>query len=408
MHRKNFLKIFSVTFVLGVVAAGIFLIGIYIGYENRPAFQKVTGIINKEAVVPTNADFDPFWEAWNIINEKFPNAQQISDQDRVYGAISGLVGSLNDPYSVFFNPEQNKQFSEEISGSFSGIGVEIGQKDGILTVIAPLKGSPAAAAGIQAGDQIYKIGKQFTADISIDEAIKNIRGEAGTPVELTIVRPGLTEPKTYTIKRQKINIPTVDTERREADKVFVIHLYNFSAQSPTLFAKALQEFADSGYTRLVLDLRNNPGGYLEAAVSMANWFLPKNDIVVKEIGKESTDVTYHRSSGPGIFKGKIKMVVLVNQGSASASEILAGALHEHGIATLMGEKTYGKGSVQELVPLTKDTSIKITVAKWYTPKGVSISDQGLVPEIVVTQKPPTEKEKDIDEQLEAAITHLKK
>lgn len=397
----NTLRKFGIPFVVVLSAAGVFLAGLYIGYENRSPILKAAGVSNKESGVSDEADFAPFWKAWQIISEKFPGAEAVNDQSRIYGAIDGLVGSLNDPYSVFFDPEENKEFTEEISGEFVGIGVEIGKKDNILTVIAPIKGTPAARAGLLAGDKIVKVGEQFTAQLTIDEAIKLIRGEAGTTVNLTIVREGFTEPKVYTVAREKIIMPTVDTERREKEKVFIIHLYNFSAQSPGLFAKALQEFSRSGYTRLVLDLRNNPGGYLEASVSMANWFLPEGKVIVKEIGKEASDVSYHRSKGPGVFAGKIKMAIVVNGGSASASEILAGALTEHGTATLVGEKTFGKGSVQELIRLTKDTALKLTVAKWYTPNGVSISDHGLTPSVVVEQiKDDTA---GVDEQLEAAV-----
>ncbi len=407
MHMaKKIGKIAGLSLGLLIGGVALFLAGMYVGFENRPAFAKVIGIINKEPTVATesNVDFEPFWKAWSLINEKFPGAEKINDQERLYGAISGLVASLGDPYTVFFPPEENKEFNEQISGEFSGVGIEIGEKNGVLTVIAPLKDTPAFRAGVQAGDQIAKIDSAFTADMSIDEAIKLIRGEPGSLVTLTIVREGAPEPKAYTMNREKITLPTVDTEFRQKEGVFIIHLYNFSAQSPSQFKKALQEFADSGSAKLVLDLRNNPGGYLEAAVNMASWFLPEGKVVVKEIGKSETDVSYHNSKGPGLFAGKIKMVVLVNGGSASASEILAGALNEQGAATLMGQKTFGKGSVQELVKLTKDTSLKVTVAKWYTPKGISISDHGLTPDIIVEQK-RTENDT-IDEQLEAAVSHL--
>jgi carboxyl-terminal processing protease len=293
-------------------------------------------------------------------------------------------------------------FESEISGEFGGVGMEMGQKDGVLTIIAPLKDTPASKAGILAGDKIVKIGDLVSTDMSVDKAVSMIRGEPGTSVTITIVREGLTQPKVVTMTRAKISIPTVDTEKH--GDVFVIKLYSFSAQSPGLFQNALKEFADSGTTKLVLDLRNNPGGYLDAAVSMASWFLPQGDVVVKEIGKTDNDVTLHKSAGPGVFKGKIKMVVLVNKGSASASEILAGALSEHGVATLMGTQTYGKGSVQELMKLTSDTSIKITIAKWYTPEGVSISDSGLTPKVVLEPN----KDETHDTQLDAAIDYLNK
>ena len=384
---------------------GIFLFGVYIGFENRPASQKITGIVNKSSTTTPgdNTDFEPFWKAWQLVKDKYPNADKTTNQEHVYGAIKGMLASFGDPYTTFFTPEESKAFEDQISGEFGGVGMEMARKDGVLTVVAPLKGTPAFRAGIMAGDKIFKINDKLSADIDVDSAISLIRGEPGTTVSITIVREGLSTPKVFPLVRAKISIPTVDTEKHEDKGVFVIKLYSFSAQSPGLFQNSLKEFADSGYTKLVLDLRNNPGGYLDAAVSMASWFLPEGQVVVKEIGKTDKDMVLHKSKGPGIFKDKIKMVILVNKGSASASEILAGALSEHGVGTLMGSQTFGKGSVQELMKLTNDTSIKITVAKWYTPNGVSISDSGLTPQV----KLEPNKNEDVDTQLQEAINYLK-
>lgn len=404
---NNLTKKIGIGLIFLAILAGSFLSGIYIGFENRPAFQKLTNIVNKgSSENASGTDFAPFWKAWEIINEKYPESEKITDQERVYGAIKGLLGSLKDPYSVFFNPEENKAFNEEISGEFSGIGVELSEKNHILTVISPLKGTPADRAGLTSGDQIIKIGKQYTSEISIDEAMKLIRGPEGTQVELTILREGLSQPKVLTITREKITVPSLETEVLEKEGIFVIKLYSFSAKSANEFNDAVREFSKTGYNKLILDLRNNPGGYLESAVSMAGWFLPDGSVVVKEVGKKETNIKYHRSRGPGVFKDKIKMAILVNGGSASASEILSGALQENGVAKLVGKKTFGKGSVQELVKLTKDTSIKITIAKWYTPKGISISENGLKPDIEVDQK--TGANEKVDEQLERAIKELNK
>lgn len=385
-----------------LVVAAIFLAGVYVGFENRPAMQKVTGLIHKDDPTIEKTDFGPFWKAWQIVQEKFPTADKTPNQDRVYGAIKGMLASFGDPYTTFFDPQENKEFQDQIAGEFGGIGIEMGQKDGALTVVAPLKGSPASKVGILAGDKIVKIDDHVSLNISTDEAITFIRGTPGTKVVLTIAREGLREPKEFTIVRDIIKIPTVDTETFEAEKVFVIRLYNFSAQSSDLFRQALQTFTESGYTKLVLDLRNNPGGYLEAAVNMASWFLPEGTVVVKEIGKTDKDTVVHKSHGPGILQGKIKMVILVNGGSASASEILAGALSEHGTATLAGEQTFGKGSVQEVVAVTPDTSMKVTIAKWYTPKGISISEKGLTPKVEIKRS----KDPENDTQLKEAVKLL--
>lgn len=391
-------------FVGIICLVGVFLLGVYIGFENRPASQKITGLINKESVtVEANTDFEPFWKAWKLVKDKYPEASKTTDQEHLYGAIKGLLASFGDPYTTFFTPEESKVFESEIAGEFGGVGMEMGQKDGVLTVIAPLKDTPAYKAGILAGDKIVKINDEVSTDMSTEKAVTLIRGEPGTTVSLTMIREGVNEPKVFEIVRAKISIPTVDTEMHPDKGVFVIKLYSFSAQSPQLFQNALNEFANSGYDKLVLDLRNNPGGYLEAAVSMAGWFVPEGKVIVKEIGKTDKDVVLHKSKGPGTLSGKIKMVVLVNKGSASASEILAGALSEYGVATLMGQQTYGKGSVQELIKLTSDTSIKITVAKWYTPEGVSISDNGLTPKV----KLESNKDDKVDTQLQEAINYFK-
>lgn len=401
------------TLVAVCVVAGVFFAGVYVGYEHRPISDKITSVINKEppvslvanATVQTPTDFNPFWKAWQIANEKFAGTAPSND-DRMYGAIKGMMQSFNDPYTTFFPPVENTAFETEIAGSFEGIGVEIGIKDDILTIISPLKGTPGERAGLKAGDKVIKIGDTITTDLSIDKAIGLIRGKSGTVVNLTIFREGSTEPKVIPVTRERISLPTVDTEIRTDEKVFIIHLYNFSAQSQQLFKNALQEYLRSGYPNLLIDLRGNPGGYLDAAVQIGSWFIPEGKTIVKEIGKTPTDITFHRSSGPVVFPTTSKLIVLVDKGSASASEILAGALSEQGIGTLAGEQTFGKGSVQEVIAVTKDTSLKVTVAKWYTPNGVSISEKGLTPAVVIVA--PAEQKPGVDGQLEQAIALFKK
>jgi len=361
----------------------IFLAGVYVGFRNQPAINKLTNISGKETVAAITADFSPFWEIWNEINDKYPGAAAISDQERVYGAIAGLVGSLNDPYSVFFKPEEAKMFEEDIAGTFQGIGVEVGIKDKVLTVIAPLKGTPGYKAGVQSGDQILKIDETVTTDITIEKAIELIRGEAGSVVTLTILREKETRPIEIKIVRDTINVPTLDTELR-LDGIFVIKLYSFSANAADLFRAAIREFAEADTDKMLLDLRGNPGGYLDSAVDMASWFLPGGKtIVIEDYGGENKEQKVYRSRGYDVFTDRLKMVILIDGGSASASEILAGALQDHDRAKLVGTETYGKGSVQEVVKVTSDTLLKITVAKWLTPNGVSISETGLTPDYKV-------------------------
>lgn len=387
-----------------LIAIGFFVFGMYIGVHNQPEINKVMGISGKETAVTTTADFSPFWKVWNDINEKYPDATKTSDQDRVYGAISGLVGSLDDPYSVFFKPDEAKNFEDDIAGSFGGIGVEVGIKDKILTVIAPLKDSPGYKVGIKPGDKILKIDQTITTDLTVEKAIKLIRGDKGTTVTLTILREGEKDPKEIKIIRDIINIPTLDTELR-SDGIFVIKLYSFSANSANLFRGALKKFTESNTDKLLLDLRGNPGGYLDAAVDMASWFLPNGKTVVIEDYGHNIKQKIYRSTGYDIFTDKLKFVILIDGGSASASEILAGAMQDHGLAKLVGAQSYGKGSVQEVLPVTANTILKITVAKWLTPNGTSISLKGLTPDykVEVTKKDLDNKK---DAQMDKAVELL--
>lgn len=389
--------------VIFVVAA--FFCGVSIGYQNRPAMAQIVDVVHKESPVAStnNADFNTFWKAWQTIDQKFPGADKISSTDRLYGAIKGLTESFGDPYTMFFPPVESKIFESQIAGGFDGIGVEIGQKEGVLTVIAPLKDTPGEKAGIKPGDKIIKINDTETTNFSIDQAIDLIRGKAGTVVNLTIIREGLSEPKMIAVTRGHIDIPTIKVEDRAKDDVYVIHLYNFSAQSARLFRDAMLSYVASGRKNLLLDLRGNPGGYLDAAVSMANSFIPEGKVIVREIGKTPDDVSVYSSTGPVVFPATAKLLILVDKGSASASEILAGALSDQGIGMLVGEQTFGKGSVQELVKLTSDTSLKVTVAKWYTPNGVSISEKGLTPAVIIRQATSGT----VDTQLEDAIKLFK-
>lgn len=395
------------TAVFALVLLGFFLGGLYVGSSRGPEIEKILNISNAETPASVNADFEPFWKVWNTINEKYPNPYKISDQKKIEGAISGLIGSLNDPYSVFFNSDETKEFEEEISGSFTGIGVEVGIRDKILTVIAPLKDTPGYKAGLKPGDKILKIDQIETSSLSIDEAIKLIRGEKGTAVTLTIFQEDDKEPKEFKIIRDTINVPTLDSELRK-DGIFVMKLYSFSANSQNLFKKAISEFLKSKSSKLILDLRGNPGGYLSASIDISSWFLPSGKIIVTENYGGNKKDKMHRSLGHNIFTDKMKMIILIDEGSASASEIVAGALHDYKIAELVGEKSYGKGSVQEVVNITPETILKITVAEWLTPNGTSISETGLTPDykVEITDKDvEAKKDPQMDKAVQLLITN---
>ncbi len=406
----QYFKKFAIPVALSILIIAIsFSAGVLVGERHYSEIEKAVALFNKESTVVAapGTDFEPFWKTWNILNEKYVSFKSTTtDQQRVWGAISGLAESFGDPYTVFFPPQESKNFEASINGEFQGVGMEIGIRDRVITVISPLKGTPAFNAGIKAGDKILKIDGAPATEMTVEKAVSLIRGPKGTTVVISVFREGEKEPLEFKIVRDVINIPTIDTEKRP-DGIFVIRLYSFSANSPQLFRNALEEFINSQGDKLILDLRNNPGGYLEAAVDMASWFLPGGKVVVKEESKDDGDKQIFRSKGYNIFSDKLKFVILVNAGSASASEILAGALSEHGIAKLVGEKTFGKGSVQELVKITPETSLKVTIARWLTPNGVSISEGGLKPDIeVVPTKDDITKGK--DKQMEKAIEILNK
>ncbi|MBU1159947.1 S41 family peptidase [Patescibacteria group bacterium] len=406
----NTLRKIIYAFVVLMLFLATFSGGVFLGYTQKPAVEKVTGLFNKE--VPDlsafddikGVDFSPFWVAWNELNKKYVDKTKLDDQKRVWGAIQGMVNAVGDPYTTFFPPEESKMFQENISGDFEGVGMEIAVRQGQLIVVSPLKGTPADKSGIKAGDKIIKIDDTITNDMTADQAARLIRGPRGTSVTLTILRDSEDKPLEITITRDIIKIPAINTESKP-DGIFVIELYNFSGNSATAFREALREFILSGNNKLILDLRNNPGGYLEYAVENASWFLPAGeDIVIEKFG--NGDETPYKSKGYDIFND-LPMIILVNKGTASASEIMAGALQEYGIAKLVGEKTFGKGSVQELVQITPETSLKITIAKWLTPvKKQSISDEGLEPdfEIKFTEE---DFEAERDPQMEKAVEILR-
>lgn len=365
---------------------------------------------------PEGVDFAPVWKAWHLIDEKFvpaavatstrlASSTEEANQERVWGMIQGLAESLGDPYTFFLPPKENEIFTEDISGAFEGVGMEIAIRDQVLTIVSPLKDTPAERAGLKSGDLILEIDGKDTEGLDISTAVSYIRGPRGTHVTLLIMRDGFSEPREFDVVRDVIDLPTVVTTHRP-DDVFVIELLSFSANSTGLFRQALREFVESGSRDLVLDLRGNPGGYLEAAVDIGSWFLPTGRVIVTEDYAENSSNIVHRSRGYDVFNENLRMAILVDRGSASASEILAGALRHYGVAIMVGDNTFGKGSVQELVDITSDTALKITVARWLGPDGEQIPIEGIEPDIKVEYT-----EEDIeageDPQLEAAIKALR-
>jgi carboxyl-terminal processing protease len=402
------MKIKKIIAVVGIFIL-VLLAGIFIGSKTNI----VSGAINNSNLnVPIdlsaeNIDMKEFWDVWRVIEARHPDGTSVSSEEKVWGAIKGLVDSLDDPYTVFLPPKENNDLNIDLKGKFSGVGMEVGVKDGILTVISPLKDSPAEKAGIKSGDIILKINDKATTDLDIEEAVNLIRGKEGTDVTITIARKDLPQTKDITITRQVINIPVIDSEYLSKDKVFLIRFFQFGEDSSQEFEKALKDFKASGTKDLIIDLRDNPGGYLSAAVDISSWFLPEGETIVTEKSKDGSDDNVYKSSLHHL-EGDYHVVLLVNGGSASASEIMAGALQEHHIAKLVGEQTFGKGSVQELMPMQDKTALKVTVANWYTPDGVSISKQGLKPDYVVKFDEDAFEKNGTDNQLQKAIEVIKK
>ncbi len=396
---KKYISIPVYLIVLGLV----FGLGFFIGESNYPSIEKINTLSNKDPGQEIKADFSLFWDAWRLIEEKYVNRNDLDSQKMIYGAISGLVSSLDDPYSVFMEPEDSKKFIDDIKGSFEGIGAEIGIRNSILTIITPLEGNPAQLAGLRAGDKVLKIDDTMTSDLTIDEAVSLIRGEKGTKVTLLIARDGLDETKGIEIIRDVIQIPIITWELKE-NNIAYIQFYHFTENSTTQFRKTVEDVLQSNPNGIILDLRNNPGGYLEVAIDVASWFLPKRELVVVE-DYGNGDQIEHMSKGYESLEN-IPTIILINEGSASASEILAGALRDIRGIQIVGQKSFGKGSVQQLEKLRGDSSIKITVAKWLTPSGVCITDEGIMPdvEIEITEEDIQEMR---DPQLEKALEMLK-
>lgn len=403
--KRNYL---GIGLALLLVTAAFFS-GLQLGENKSPGNLEANlfSFFSTAPQKPDDADLTEFWRVWDLLDEKFvvsSSTKTLTTEDKIRGAIDGLVATYDDPYTIYLPPDDANYFGEDISGNFGGVGMEVGIRNGVITVISPLPDTPAANAGILPGDIIAKIDGVSTQKMGIDEAVRLIRGEIGTEVALTIAREGETDFLEIIVVRDNITIPTVETELR--DGVYIISLYNFNAISEMKMQEALRTYVESGSRKLVLDLRGNPGGFLQSAVAIASYFLPTGKPVVREGFGDEIDGEVFRSTGRTLREfAPEEMVVLINGGSASASEILAGALSEHGVATLMGDTSFGKGSVQELIDLPDGSALKVTIARWYTPNGVSISDGGLDPDIFV-ERTAEQILSDVDPQLDAALEWL--
>ncbi len=323
-----------------------------------------------------------FTDVLTIVKRSY--VEEVPVKDLIYGAIDGMLASL-DPHSSFMSPEIYKEMKVDTRGEFGGLGIEISLRDSLLTIVSPIEDTPASRAGLQAGDQILKIEDQYTKDMEIMEAVQLMRGAPGTKITITIMRTGFEKPQVFTLEREVIKVQSVKSKTLEKGFGYV-RLVQFQERSGEDLTKALETLReDNGGTLqgLVLDLRNNPGGLLDQAVDIADQFLSEGLIVYTK-GREA-DAQMEFSAKRSGTEPDYPMVVLINGGSASASEIVAGALQDHGRAVIMGVQSFGKGSVQTIIPLSDDSGLRLTTAKYYTPNGTSIQARGIVPDIEVPQ-----------------------
>ena len=334
------------------------------------------GLVNAE--VEGYETIKIFTEALSIVKKNY--VEETKTKDLVYGAIKGMVNSL-DPHSGFMNPEAYKEMQVDTKGEFGGLGIQIGIKDNVLTVIAPIEDTPAYKAGIKAGDRIVKINDEITRDMGLLDAVNKMRGPKGTSVKISIMREGWKEPKEFTLVREIIKIKSVKFKVLE-EGIGYIKLTQFQEQTAADLSKALSQLTAEKVNSLVLDLRNDPGGLLNSAVDVTSQFLPPGKLVVY-IKDKAGEKNEYRTGGNYSYYDKPTMVVLVNQGSASASEIVAGALKDWRRAVILGVQTFGKGSVQSVIPLSDGSGLRLTTARYYTPSGTSIQSTGITPDIVV-------------------------
>jgi len=387
--------------------------GILYTNKNTASTATIQQLVNQDTGKIQNVDFSLFWKVWNDLSAKYVDKSKLDTQKMVYGAIEGMVDAVGDPYTVFFEPTKAKQFAQEISGAFGGVGMEITVKNDILTVVAPLPDTPAAKAGILAGDKILKVTNTPTQGLSAEEAVGLIRGKVGTKVTLTISGSD-DKSKDITLTRETIKVPTVVWKMINSDNknIAYIQAYQFNENINGQFKKAVDEIEKSNPKAdgIILDLRNNPGGLLDSAINIAGYFVAKGQPVVSEVFGDGT-VNKFTSDGNAIL-AKYRVVILVNGGSASASEILAGALHDNLRLKLIGEKTFGKGVVQELLNLDAGASLKVTVARWFTPAGTNISEKGIEPDIKVELTDDQKKniifgDLSVDPQLQKALEYVR-
>lgn len=333
---------------------------------------------------------------------------EIPPKDLIYGSLKGMLSSL-DPHSQFLTPDEYKELKTETQGKFGGLGIEISIRDGLLTIITPIEDTPAWRAGVKAGDRIVKIEGELTKDITLNDAVKKLRGKPGTDVTITILREDQFKIMDFKLTREIIHIQDVKNTQILEDHIGYIRLAEFREDSGKAFRQALDQLAKDGADSMILDLRNNPGGLLNVAIDITENFLPEGEIIVSTKGRHVSQNTVTRSTNKSHVVDW-PIVVLINEGSASGSEILAGALKDQKRAVILGTQSFGKGSVQSVIPLPDGSGLRLTTSKYFTPSGKSIHGIGITPDIVVEAKPPEEKGKEDDQEkkVEEIFDNVKK
>ncbi|MBP9670308.1 S41 family peptidase [Candidatus Woesebacteria bacterium] len=402
--RNTFLIL---SFGVLVFAGGYETAKVRLGKSDNQIIQKFTGNSNQGAV--NAADFSKFWEVWKRLENSYVDPSKLDYAKMTWGSMQGLAQSLEDPYTQYLPPKENKQATEDLNGAFFGVGIELGYKDETLAVVSPITGMPAEKAGVKPGDLILHIKdekKQVDIDtrgMTLPTAVGYIRGEKGTPVILTMYRDGEAKSFDITIVRDEIVVPSVELKfiEKNGKKVAHLELHKFGGRTDKEWTTKIAEIVAAKPAGVVLDLRNNPGGYLDGAVFVSSEFL-SSGVVVKQEGRKSSE-TYSVDRKGSLTS--IPLVVLVNKGSASASEITAGALQDAKRAQIVGVQSFGKGTVQEVQDLADVSSLHVTVAKWILPSGRWIDKEGITPDVKVEDNLET---KDVDEQLDQAIETMLK
>ncbi len=406
---RQFLKIPRINLACLIVCVLFFILGFQIGHRDYSLswknYQPTLQVINQQPQ-NTNIDFKLFWETWNLVAQKYIDKKAIDPQKMYFGAIQGMVAALGDPYTVFLPPESQKNTKEQLGGSFEGVGIQLGyNKDKRLVVIAPLKDTPAEKAGIKPGDIILSIDKKEISSISLPDAVSMIRGPKGSTVAISLLRENEDKPRDVSLQRDTIIVRTVDLtmkETKSGKQIAYIRLSGFGEKTNTEWDEAVNEALNKSAQGIIVDVRNNPGGFLQSATYVASEFLESGPVVLQEDAQGTRGELKVARNGKML---KLPLIVMINKGSASASEILAGAMQDKKRAILVGEQSFGKGTIQTTEDLPEGTGIHITTAKWLTPSGRWIHGIGLTPDVKIEFK-ADEQNPEKDNQLDKALELL--